>query len=188
MTLLIQGYYDGAGGMTGTLYNSGISFDPTDCEFLHVCLMDAGTLTETDCFDEVLKTSGSLQISIPGGYVGSSFYLKITGRNILETWTTAPVQIVSPFTVLDLTTAANTVFGDNQVQVSTAPARWAIWSGDLNQDDLIEATDYSTMENDVQQFLFGYVPSDITGDGIVEASDYALVENNSLLFLFSITP
>ncbi|MBL7949944.1 MAG: hypothetical protein JNN19_13215, partial [Bacteroidia bacterium] len=131
---------------------------------------------------------GSLQISIPGGYVGSSFYLKITGRNILETWTTAPVQIVSPFTVLDLTTAANTVFGDNQVQVSTAPARWAIWSGDLNQDDLIEATDYSTMENDVQQFLFGYVPSDITGDGIVEASDYALVENNSLLFLFSITP
>ena len=188
MTLLIQGYYDGAGGMTGALYNSGISLDPTDCEFLHVCLMDAGTLTETDCFDEVLKTNGSLQISIPGGYVGSSFYLKITGRNILETWTTAPVQIVSPFTVLDLTTAANTVFGDNQVQVSTAPARWAIWSGDLNQDDLIEATDYSTMENDVQQFLFGYVPSDITGDGIVEASDYALVENNSLLFLFSITP
>jgi hypothetical protein len=188
MTLLIQGYYDGVGGMTAALYNGGISFDPTDCDFLHVCLMEPGTLSETDCFDGVLKTNGSLQLAVPGGYVGSSFYLKITGRNILETWTAAPVQITSPFTSMDLSADAATVYGGNQAQVSTGPDRWALWSGDVNQDDLIESTDYTQLENDVQQFLFGYVPSDLTGDGLVEASDYALVENNLILFLFAITP
>ncbi|HRU61299.1 MAG TPA: hypothetical protein P5565_07480, partial [Bacteroidia bacterium] len=61
-------------------------------------------------------------------------------------------------------------------------------SGDTNQDELIEATDYSNVENDVVGFLFGYLGTDLTGDGLVEASDYSLVENNAQGFLFSVHP
>ena len=58
----------------------------------------------------------------------------------------------------------------------------------MNQDGLIESTDYSGIENAVTTFLYGYVPEDLTGDNIVEASDYSLVENNALLFLFAVRP
>ncbi|HPD53673.1 MAG TPA: hypothetical protein PLI08_06990, partial [Bacteroidia bacterium] len=66
--------------------------------------------------------------------------------------------------------------------------KFGLHSGDTNQNDLIEASDYSAVENAVQSFLFGYVATDLNGDQLVEASDYSLVENNSLLFLFTAAP
>ena len=65
---------------------------------------------------------------------------------------------------------------------------FAIWSGDVNQDGFIESSDYSSVENSSQLFLFGYVNDDLTGDGIVESADYSLIENNSQLFLIVARP
>ncbi len=44
------------------------------------------------------------------------------------------------------------------------------------------------IENALTAFLYGHLPEELTGDNVVEASDYSLVENNLLLFLFTATP
>lgn len=67
-------------------------------------------------------------------------------------------------------------YGNNLVQVSSG--QFALHSGDLNGDGMIESIDYTKMENDVLSILFGYQISDLTGDGIVESADYSLMENN----------
>ena len=88
--------------------------------------------------------------------------------------------------LFDFSTAAAQAYGANQTLLETGI--YGLHSGDVNQDELIESSDYTQMENDVLQFLFGYQPTDITGDGLVESSDYALMENNLLQFLFVIKP
>jgi hypothetical protein len=66
--------------------------------------------------------------------------------------------------------------------------KFAIYSGDVNQDGAIESTDYYLMENDLLAILFGYYPTDITGDGVVESSDYYLMENNIIQTIFVARP
>ena len=58
----------------------------------------------------------------------------------------------------------------------------------VNQDELIEASDYALVENDVAAFQFGYVVTDLNGDGLVEATDYSRIENNMPMFLFAAHP
>ena len=83
-------------------------------------------------------------------------------------------------------------YGSQMVLVATG--RWALWSGDCSnfgspgQDGFVESSDYSAIENDSQNFLFGYNVTDITGSGLVESADYGLVENNSQLFIISSHP
>jgi hypothetical protein len=66
--------------------------------------------------------------------------------------------------------------------------KYCLFSGDINQDGVIESTDFGDVENKSQLFLFGYQVDDLTGDNLVESSDYGLIENNSQLFLFSQRP
>ncbi len=55
--------------------------------------------------------------------------------------------------------------------------RFAIYSGDVNQDGIIDASDISAIENAVG--TTGYVTTDLTGDDFVDASDISIVENNT---------
>jgi len=107
-------------------------------------------------------------------------------RNSIETWSAEPFAFNYPDSTFDFTDAITKAFGSNMVQVE--PGVFAIQSGDVNQDDLVESADYSLVENDASQFLFGYFSTDLTGDGLVESADYSIVENKSGMFLFSITP
>lgn len=132
-----------------------------------------------------LQTDGTLEASFPAAASGNSHYLVLKHRNALETWSAAPV-VVSNNMLFDFSTAAAQAYGANQTLLETGI--YGLHSGDVNQDELIESSDYTQMENDVLQFLFGYQPTDITGDGLVESSDYALMENNLLQFLFVIKP
>ena len=72
--------------------------------------------------------------------------------------------------------------------MNLSDGNFALWSGDINQDGLIESTDYSSIENSSQNFLFGYVPDDLNGDELVESADYSMIENNSQLFLMIARP
>ena len=71
----------------------------------------------------------------------------------------------------DFTTLVTKAYGNNLHALGDG--NFAIWSGDVNQDGIVESTDYSSVENSSQNFVFGYVNDDLTGDGIVESSDYS---------------
>ncbi len=189
----IQGYYQSGNPMNAALFNSGISASPTDCDTLTVCLIDPSMLISMECFQGILQTDGNLVCTFSGAYSGNSFYLRVTHRNSLETWSADPVQINDGDTY-DFTTSDLQAYSSNMVNVD--PGTFALWSGDVSdfgsnlgiQDGFVESSDYGAIENDSQNFAFGYNYTDITGDGLVESSDYSMIENNSQLFIIASHP
>jgi hypothetical protein len=80
----------------------------------------------------------------------------------------------------------NNAYGDNQKQVETGV--WAIYSGDLNQDGIIDFIDQIGMDNDVFDYTFGYVVSDLNGDAIVDFLDQIILDNNVAAFIGVVSP
>ena len=191
--LFIQGYYNPGSVMNSALYNSGVGIDPTEIDTVHVCLIDPNTLVQVECYDGILKDDGSLSCAFTHSPGGNSYYIQIRHRNTLETWSANPVPMtyVSSY---DFSISDTSAYGGNMVQVE--PGVWAVWSGDCAdisatpdvQDGFIDSGDFSAIENDTQNFSFGYITTDLTGDAITESTDYSVVENNSQLFLISSHP
>lgn len=76
----------------------------------------------------------------------------------------------------DFTNAVTQSYGNNLIHKGT---RYCIYSGDINQDGTVDASDLSSAENAASQGLSGYVNSDVTGDDYVDAEDLSIVENNA---------
>jgi hypothetical protein len=181
----LQGYYLN-GGLMAAAVGAGIT--DTIADTLIVSLANAAAPHQIISSSKgLLGTNGIATFDIPQPCFGlGSYYLVMNHRNHLETWSALPVQFNVEDSLYNLSDSPSRIYGGNVIQV--APGKWAMYAGDTNKDGIIESTDYSTIENGVTMFSFGYDTSDLTGDGLVEASDYSLVENNALLFLFSITP
>jgi hypothetical protein len=74
------------------------------------------------------------------------------------------------------------------VQIDNSPLRFAVYSGDVNQDETIDASDLSIVENDVAVSLSGYFTSDLNGDNFADASDLSIVDNNASNSVSSVLP
>jgi hypothetical protein len=115
-----------------------------------------------------------------------SYYLQIIHRNSIETWSSAPLNLANGNTLtFDLTSSQSNAFGNNLVLKS---GKWCIFGGDINRDGSIDATDVSSVENDVAVGLSGYVQTDVTGDNFVDGSDLSLLENNAAAGVVSVLP
>ena len=184
LQVLLQGMYIGSGQMIAAINPSG---NPNSCDTITVSLA-AATSPYAILYSnkDTINLSGLGVFTFPGAVIGSSYYIVVRHRNSLETWSAAPVSFSSSNISYNFQNSAAQAYGSNQA--SLGGGKFGLHSGDTNQDDLIEASDYSAVENAVQSFLFGYVATDLNGDQLVEASDYSLVENNSLLFLFTAAP
>lgn len=101
-------------------------------------------------------------------------------RNCIETWSRAPGQAYtrgSNTQIFNFLTPAGQAFGNNQKLVNPFPY-YAMFSGDVDQDDIIDASDQSLIENAALISLSGYVREDLTGDNFVDASDLSIGDNN----------
>jgi len=74
------------------------------------------------------------------------------------------------------------------IQVDTGPSKFAIYSGDVNQDGAVDLADGSLIDNDSFNFLSGYLKTDLNGDNITDISDYSIAVNNEFSFVGKITP
>ncbi|MBK8983649.1 MAG: hypothetical protein IPM38_15370 [Ignavibacteria bacterium] len=118
-----------------------------------------------------------------------TYYLQMKHRNSIETWSNAGVNYtVGNTMVYDFTTATNKAFGNNQTQVDASPVRFAIYSGDVNQDGTVDIADGGLVDNDASTFVSGYVPTDVNGDSITDIDDAVYVDNNGLNFIGKVTP
>ncbi|HRH66603.1 MAG TPA: hypothetical protein PLU53_09935, partial [Bacteroidia bacterium] len=192
LKLYIQGFYTGGGWMNnhnvgGCLFVDGLSMDSADADTVFVSAMNSGYPFDlVDRQAAILKTDGNLRIVFGDSVkTGIAYYLRITHRNSLETWSAAPV-LMTANTNYDFSSAAAKAYGDNLADLGDG--KFGLYSGDINQDGIIESGDYSAVENSSQVFLSGYFADDLTGDGLVESTDYSLIENNSQLFLITSQP
>ncbi|MBK6537423.1 MAG: hypothetical protein IPH77_04685 [Ignavibacteria bacterium] len=63
-----------------------------------------------------------------------------------------------------------------------------MFSGDVNQDGIIDGSDISIVENDLSNSVNGHVATDLNGDDFVDADDLSLVDNNTTIGVIVISP
>ena len=115
------------------------------------------------------------------------YYYEIRHRNSIETWSKSGGEA---FTFggtqsYDFTLNSSRAFGNNLILKGT---KYCIYSGDIDQDGFIDASDLSIEENDVSNSSSGYIPSDVNGDYFADAGDLSIVENNVSANINKIVP
>ncbi len=74
------------------------------------------------------------------------------------------------------------------VQVDAAPVRFAIYSGDVIQDGVINLNDIVLIFNNSANFVNGYVVTDVNGDNVTNLNDILIAFNNSNKFVIRKIP
>ena len=110
-----------------------------------------------------------------------TYYIAVTHRNALETWSASGVS--GP--TYNFTTGVSQAYGNNMVVVS---GKASFYSGDVNQDGVIDLTDGALIDNDGFNFVTGYVNTDVNNDLVVDLTDAAYADNNAFNFIGKITP
>ena len=119
-----------------------------------------------------------------------TYFIQTKHRNSIESWSKSGGESLTPglLSSYNFTTGISQTFGNNSVQVSSSPLKYAIYSGDANNDGVIDAFDLSVTENDATNSVTGYVQTDFTGDNFVDGDDLSLVENNAAIPVIKISP
>jgi hypothetical protein len=175
LTAFIQGYYTGSAELAGIL-------SPVVCDTVIVSLAQSSspyTILYSDT--SLLDTDGDVKLEFPLSADGGTYYLVLNHRNSLETWSSVPVAISTTGGSYDFSSAASSAYGNNLCNLGDG--HFAIWSGDLDQDDIINFSDMTSLDSYIQQMMYGYQQGDLSGDNHSESADYSLLENNLVLNL-----
>lgn len=132
----------------------------------------------------------NLTLTAPAVFMNAAsgtYYFQIEHRNSIETWSKSGGESFSRgvFMSYDFTNAQSQTYGSNSVQNFT---KWLMFSGDVNKDGVIDASDMSEVDNDVTNSVFGYYSTDLNGDDATDASDLSIVDNNVLNSVTKVTP
>ncbi len=101
------------------------------------------------------------------------YYIVVKGRNSLETWSAeGGVTFNAGASVeYDFTKNINKAYGKNLILKGT---NYCIYSSDVNQDGAIDLNDNLNTLNDANNFMMGYLNTDINGDNVVDLEDISI--------------
>ena len=185
LKLFIEGYYLEGNTMATVFNNQGISGNTTDVDTITVELRNAVTYELVSSVDVLLKTDGTAECAYTTTPDGS-YYIAVKGRNIVQTWSANPVTISATPLSYDFTTGINKAYGSNMVELETGV--FGIYSGDINQDEVVDGSDAVDLFNDVENSAYGNLVTDLNGDGSVDNTDLTFLLNNSENSIFSNHP
>ena len=140
-------------------------------------------IDSSNVFPTIENSKLNARITLSNAIPGSSYYLVLKSRNSLETWSADPVMIGAGSTEYDFTTSISQAYGNNMILTGGIAS---IYSGDVNQDNIIELSDVLQIFNDASSFTSGN--SDLNGDGITDLDDLLIVYNNAGTFIHVIKP
>ena len=133
----------------------------------------------------VIDNSGYGSFNFSGPLSGS-YYIKITHRNSLETWSGLPQSLTTGVDLdYNFTTSYSQAYGNNTTHKF---GRYCNYSGDVTQEGSVDLNDVVNVNNASSVFTTGYVAQDVTGDDLVDLSDLIFTFNNASLFVAKITP
>jgi hypothetical protein len=133
--------------------------------------------------DSVTHSAQILFANAPSG----TYYIQIKHRNSIETWSKAGGESYSRGSAFsyDFTTALSQAYGSNMILKGSESC---IYSGDVNQDGVIDATDVASIDNDAFSYLSGYIITDLNGDGFADGTDFQIADNNATNLISKSTP
>ncbi len=129
--------------------------------------------------NNLLSLNAELSSAIDGNY-----YVSIKHRNSIDIWSKDPVDFTIPGDkAFDFRANSNAVYGDNEIQVDNTPVQFAMYSGDVNRDGIIDLTDVIRISNDAGEFKTGYQITDLTGNSVTDLTDVVMAFNNASSFV-----
>lgn len=121
--------------------------------------------------------------------VSGEYYIQVKHFNSLETWSKSGGESLSLNTQVnyfDFTSSAGEAYGGNTVLEGS---RYCFYSGDIDQNGVIDASDSGPADNDAANFASGIrLPTDLNGDSVVDANDMSILDNNTANFIQVISP
>lgn len=195
-TVRVSGTFTGGGTICGLLYTvnltalmEGFYDSSTDLMVSDTAtvLLRNGT-SPYDIIDSavsVLNSAGNGAFAFANPVNGTGYYIVFKHRNSIETWSNQPIAFSNGSISYDFTTAASQAYGDNLILKG---AKYTIYSGDVNQDGVVDASDLSLIDNDALNFVTGYVVTDVNGDNIADGTDEEIADNNAANFVTIVTP
>lgn len=141
----------------------------------------------TDSAKGILDSGTMISLNNYFNTAAGNYYIVFKHRNCLETWSKSGGESFTfgMNTNFDFTTDSTQAFGNN---MKLKGVRYCIYSGDINQDGVIDASDLSGIDNDASNAAIGYVLTDLNGDLFVDGSDMLIADNNSSNSVIKITP
>ena len=186
LKLYIEGFYDAStDAMVPVKANQGVGSSTVDVDAITVELRDPLTFAIAATTTANLQTNGNAMATFTTPISGS-YYLVIKHRNAIQTWSSNTVTVGSSPLAYDFTNAITNAFGSNMILVD--PGIWAFFSGDINQDEVIDGSDSTDLINNIENLNFGVLPTDLNGDGVVDGSDSTTLINNTEDLIFSQHP
>ncbi|MBK8381377.1 MAG: FG-GAP repeat protein [Ignavibacteria bacterium] len=170
ISIIPEGYYNASSKL--------LNMKDTVKAYLHFNVTPYNVIDSAVSVIDSVSYIGSFKFfNAPNG----NYYIVIKHRNTIETWSRSGGEQFVSGTVMnyDFTSSSTQAYGSNMIQVDTSPVRFAIYSGDINQDGTIDASDLSETDNDAFNSVSGYVRTDVTGDDFVDAGDVSIVDNNA---------
>lgn len=196
----INGSYSGGGTINGspayvlnlTVYLEGFYNSASDNMVIDTVIVylrnTFSPYAIVDSYKAALNENGTGIFIFSNAANGMNYYMVLNHRNSIETWSAAGQSFNSFSMLYDFSNASSKAFGNNMIQVNTSPVRFAIYSGDVNQDGYADLPDASLVENDSYNFASGYLNTDLTGDGFADASDAMIIDNNSYNYVSVMRP
>ncbi|MFZ4706868.1 MAG: hypothetical protein ACOYMF_12755 [Bacteroidales bacterium] len=186
VSLILEGLYNPAlSAMNKAQKESGPAFSDSIADIVKIEL-HAANKPDSLVFSSNTRVSvnGISQSDIPGRFSGN-YFVVLKHRNSIETWSAVPVSFSSDVVLYDFTDAASKAFGNNLKLIN---GKYSIYSGDINQDGIIDGGDMAPVENSSAVAAIGYLAEDANGDGLVDGGDMAIVDNNAAAAVSVITP
>jgi len=188
----LEGFYTGNNTMIATLRDLLGDPDATATDSVRVNLWRPDSLSNTSpefSIPAIIHTNGTINANMPQGSFGNTYYISVTHRNSIETWSSVPVTVQDSTVFYDFTTGLGQAYGDGiNSPMKDMGGVYAMYSGNVDQDPTIDINDMSATENDAFDFAFGYNATDCNGDGASDALDMQIIENNAILQIYTARP
>jgi lysophospholipase L1-like esterase len=190
---IIEGYYNNTNlQMMPILYDLNQTTDSTITDSVCIKIWHPDDLVDSmpsfSCIT-FLNKNGNAIVSIPINLSGGFYYISINHKNSLETWSANTVRLISNSTY-DFSNSLSKAYnnGINTPMKFISSDKYAIFSGDVNQDGSINLVDLQQAENSAKFIGLGYLNDDLNGDGVVDIFDLQIIDNNKILFLNKARP
>lgn len=180
LQLFIEGLYFSNGVMNESLGDNGYQFGQGIADEIIVELYHPSDLQTPaiQIMNVLLNNAGVATLNIPST-MSETYYIVIKHRNTIETWSALPISFAGSGPIeFNFSTAASQAYGANQKPVNGG--FFAIWSGDINKDGIVDTEDMTQIDNaSIPPAEIGYTPRDVNGDAIIDIEDMSIIDNNS---------
>lgn len=130
-----------------------------------------------------LGNSVDVQFNTPVN--GTPYYIQVSHRNSIATWSGSTPSFNSDYINYTFISASSQAFGSNMVNVG---GKWSFYTGDVDQDGVVDVTDVGLIDNDSFNFATGYLSTDLDCNDIIDITDLAYADNNAFNFVSEVAP